>query len=118
MQRAAADAEILRGPGAASLVFAQRFPDQQHLFFGHIGDGNLHVLSGPHRTPEGLHQVEEVVYAATARVGGSISAEHGIGVVKKPFLGFSRSEAEIELMRGLKTLLDPAGVLNRGRILE
>lgn len=95
----------------------QRFPDQRHLFFGHIGDGNLHVLSGPHGSAASLHQVEEVVYAATARAGGSISAEHGIGVVKKAFLPLSRSAAELELMQGLKTLLDPRGILNPGRIL-
>lgn len=97
-------------------ALAQRFPHQRHLFFGHIGDGNLHVLSGPHASEEGLQAVEEVVYAATGRAGGSISAEHGIGVVKKPFLKFSRSVAELELMRGLKALLDPQGILNAGRI--
>ncbi|WCM94978.1 FAD-binding oxidoreductase [Acidovorax sp. NCPPB 2350] len=94
------------------------FPTQQHLFFGHIGDGNLHVLSGPHGTPESLHRVERVVYAATGRAGGSISAEHGIGVVKKAFLDRSRSPQEIGLMRELKSLLDPAGILNAGRILD
>ncbi|MDQ8034867.1 MAG: FAD-binding oxidoreductase [Bordetella sp.] len=94
----------------------RRFPAQRHLFFGHIGDGNLHVLSGPHATAEGLHEVEAVVYAATGRAGGSISAEHGIGVVKKPFLHFSRSAAELDLMRELKALLDPQGILNAGRI--
>lgn len=96
----------------------RRFPAQRHLFFGHIGDGNLHVLSGPHASPDSLHQVEEVVYAATGRVGGSISAEHGIGVVKKEFLAHSRSPVEIELMHSLKALLDPAGILNPGRMLD
>ena len=96
----------------------RRFPAQRHLFFGHIGDGNLHVLSGPHADPASLHQVEEVVYGAVRRAGGSISAEHGIGVVKKEFLGFSRSEGEIALMRSLKALLDPAGIVNPGRIFD
>lgn len=94
----------------------RRFPAQRHLFFGHIGDGNLHVMSGPHERAESLHQVEEVVYAATARMNGSISAEHGIGVIKKEFLHLSRSPDEVELMRSLKGLLDPAGILNAGRI--
>lgn len=94
----------------------RRFPAQRHLFFGHIGDGNLHVLSGPHGEPDSLHQVEEVVYAATARCGGSISAEHGIGVVKKDFLHLSRSPQELALMDALKALFDPAGILNPGRI--
>lgn len=96
----------------------RRFPAQRHLFFGHIGDGNLHVLSGPHASPESLHQVEEVVYVATGQVGGSISAEHGIGVVKKEFLAHSRSPVEIELMQRLKALLDPQAILNRARILD
>jgi len=96
----------------------RRFPAQRHLFFGHIGDGNLHVLSGPHASPDSLHQVEEVVYAATGRVGGSISAEHGIGVVKKEFLAHSRSSVEIDLMHSLKALVDPKGILNPGRILD
>jgi FAD/FMN-containing dehydrogenase len=60
--------------------------DQHHLFFGHIGDGNLHVLSGSYEAPEELHRVEEVVYGAVAEMGGCISAEHGIGVIKKEFL--------------------------------
>lgn len=96
----------------------RRFPAQRHLFFGHIGDGNLHVLSGPHASADSLHEVEKVVYDATGRVGGSISAEHGIGVVKKEFLGHSRSSVEIELMHGLKALLDPQGILNPARIFD
>ena len=92
------------------------FPNQRHLFFGHIGDGNLHVLSGPHDSPTSLHEVEKVVYAATGRAGGSISAEHGIGVVKKDFLHFSRSREELDLMRTIKSMLDPRGILNVGRV--
>lgn len=103
---------------AVGAELERRFPAQRHLFFGHIGDGNLHVLSGPHASPDSLHEVEEVVYAATGRVGGSISAEHGIGVVKKEFLAHSRSPVEIELMYSLKVLFDPKGILNPGRILS
>ena len=98
-------------------VLTRRFPDQRHLFFGHIGDGNLHVLSGPHLSDENLHCVEDIVYTAVRDVGGSISAEHGIGVIKKAFLHNSRSMEEISLMRTLKTLLDPQSILNSGRIL-
>jgi FAD/FMN-containing dehydrogenase len=97
-------------------TLAQEFPQQRHLFFGHIGDGNLHVLSGPHPSPDSVHRVETVVYEAAGRVGGAISAEHGIGVVKKDFLHHSRSVAELDLMRSLKALLDPAGILNSGRV--
>jgi len=96
----------------------RQFPNARHLFFGHLGDGNLHVLSGPHQTSEALHEVEGVVYQAVSRAGGCISAEHGIGVVKKAFLPLSRSPHELELMRSLKDLLDPGHVLNPGRIFE
>ena len=94
------------------------FPAQRHLFFGHLGDGNLHVLSGPYDRRETLHRVEEVVYAAVGGAGGSISAEHGIGMVKKEFLHFSRTADEIELMRSLKQLFDPAHILNGGRVYD
>ena len=94
------------------------FPLQSHLFFGHIGDGNLHVLSGPYDIADMLHRVEEVVYQAVAIAGGCISAEHGIGMVKKDFLHLSRSSDEIKLMRALKTLLDPDHRLNAGRIFD
>ncbi len=104
--------------GAVREALAQRFPAQRHLFFGHLGDGNLHLLSGPSADPASLHQVEEVVYAAVGRAGGSISAEHGIGVVKKEFLHHSRSAEEVEVMRGLKALLDPRGILNPGCIFD
>jgi FAD/FMN-containing dehydrogenase len=92
------------------------FPQQQHLFFGHIGDGNLHVLSGPYADPALLHRVEEVVYRAATEAGGNISAEHGIGMVKKEFLHLSRSVEELALMRSLKRMLDPARLLNDGRV--
>lgn len=98
-------------------ALAQQFPNERHLFFGHIGDGNLHVLSGPHKTSDALHRVEDLVYRAVGEAGGSISAEHGIGIIKRDFLHQSRSPDEIALMRALKNLLDPAGVLNAGRIL-
>ena len=94
------------------------FPQQRHLFFGHLGDGNLHVLSGPYDTPGSLHRVEEVVYAAVAQAGGCISAEHGIGTVKKEFLHLSRSDDELRLMRELKRLFDPLQLLNAGRIVD
>ncbi len=94
-----------------------RFPAQRHLFFGHLGDGNLHVLSGPYHDEAALHDVERLVYEAVSDAGGCISAEHGIGVVKREFLPLTRSEAELELMRKLKTLLDPSHILNAGRVM-
>ncbi len=96
----------------------RRFPQQSHLFFGHIGDGNLHVLSGAYGSDKAIHDVEQIVYKAASEVGGCISAEHGIGIIKKEFLPLSRSPIEIEMMRHLKSLFDPSYVLNPGRVID
>ena len=85
--------------------------------FGHLGDGNLHVIVGVgSRTPEDKTAVQDIVYGAVRSRGGSISAEHGIGLDKKAYLGWSRNEGEIALMRTLKVALDPKGILNPGKI--
>lgn len=94
----------------------QEFPAQKHLFFGHLGDGNLHLVSGPHPDAAQLERAEEIVYSCVGAFGGSISAEHGIGVIKRDFLHHSRSKAEVVLMRQLKEMLDPKGILNPGRV--
>ncbi|WP_235837768.1 FAD-binding oxidoreductase [Chitinasiproducens palmae] len=99
-------------------TLAARYPDSTHLFFGHLGDGNLHLLSGPYRDAATLHDVETCVYRAVARAGGCISGEHGIGVLKTPYLPLSRSAGELATMRALKALFDPQRVLNVGRILD
>lgn len=93
--------------------------DHQLYIFGHLGDGNLHlaVTVPPAEYARLRPQVEELVYRPLAAIGGSISAEHGIGLEKKPWLGVSRSPAEIELMRTLKRALDPQGILNPGKLL-
>jgi len=94
-----------------------RFKEQHHLFFGHLGDGNLHLISGPYPDPEDLHALEELTYQRIAAYGGSISAEHGIGVVKREFLHHSKSKEEIDLMAQLKKLLDPKSILNPQRVI-
>lgn len=85
------------------------------VFYGHLGDGNAHVniLDTEPRTDE----VEEAVLRLVAELGGSISAEHGVGVAKAHRLGLCRSEAEIALMERLKRAFDPAGMLSPGRML-
>jgi FAD/FMN-containing dehydrogenase len=85
------------------------------ILWGHLGDGNLHVNAlglEPHD-----ERVDEVVLALVAEHGGSISAEHGIGVAKRRFLGLTRSPEEVAAMTAVKRALDPAGTLNPGVLL-
>jgi FAD/FMN-containing dehydrogenase len=91
----------------------------QLFIFGHLGDGNLHiaVLVQAEDYLRLRPTIEEQVYAPLAAFQGSVSAEHGIGLEKKPYLHISRSEPELALMRSLKTALDPQGILNPGKIL-
>lgn len=88
------------------------------VVFGHIGDGNLHIMLGAQPfTDETRHRIEELVYAPLGALGGSISAEHGIGLEKRDWLHLCRSPEEIALMRTLKTAMDPKGILNPGKVL-
>ena len=97
---------------AAALVGAKL------LFYGHGGDGNLHVAVGPVAgTPDADVLAASAVYEAVRSVGGSISAEHGIGRYKLPYIAFTRSPAELDLMRRLKLALDPLNILNRGKVV-
>lgn len=95
-----------------------RWPHAVCLCFGHVGDGNVHVgVSLADLPAHGADGVERVVYEIVRAMGGSISAEHGIGVLKRPYLGYSRSAAEIGVMRAMKNALDPLGILNPGKVL-
>jgi FAD/FMN-containing dehydrogenase len=87
--------------------------------FGHMGDGNLHIVVGAGKsTPSLRPQVEAAVYEPLRAIGGSVSAEHGVGLEKKPYLEISRQAAEIDLMRTVKRALDPKGILNPGKIFD
>ncbi len=104
-------------------LMADICPDFEVLWYGHIGDGNLNMnLLGP----EGMaadefeargHENSEQTYSLTQAMGGSISAEHGLGILKQPWLGKVRSEAEIAVMQGIRQVLDPAGIMNPGKLL-
>ncbi|RUT30415.1 FAD-binding oxidoreductase [Arsenicitalea aurantiaca] len=93
-------------------------PDLRSYVFGHVGDGNLHVVvTLPRADPALVHRVEETAYGLVRALGGSISAEHGIGRLKRDWLDHSRSAAEIAAMRAIKAALDPKGLLNPGKII-
>ncbi len=105
-------------------LLGQAYPHFEVVWFGHIGDGNLHINV---LKPEGLEdaefivqceQVTKLLAASLKRHEGSISAEHGIGLVKKGYLESTRSAAEIEVMRGIKRVLDPSGILNPGKLFD
>ncbi len=94
------------------------WPGVRSWVFGHMGDGNLHIVVSPDGLPaDARPRIERIVYAPLEAIGGAISAEHGIGLEKKPWLPISRSAAEVELMRVLKRALDPKGILNPGRVV-
>jgi FAD/FMN-containing dehydrogenase len=94
-----------------------RWPDGKIAFLGHVGDGNLHIAIGA-GTPADGHAVEACVYEPLRAIGGSVSAEHGIGLEKKAWFPVSRDECERGLMRDIKRLLDPNGILNPGKIFD
>ncbi|WP_163575665.1 FAD-binding oxidoreductase [Halomonas faecis] len=99
-------------------ALAHEWPKGRLVVFGHLGDGNLHVsVSVGSVSHEVRCAVERLVYAPLAQLGGSISAEHGIGLEKRDYLSLSRSPEEIALMRTLKRALDPHHLLNRHKIL-
>ena len=96
---------------------AGRWRELSALYFGHVADGNLHVSVRMSNQAATAIEIEEAVYRIVSQRRGSISAEHGIGSLKKSFLHLSRSPEEMALMRTLKNAMDPNGILNPGKIL-
>lgn len=96
--------------------FDSSFDEIHAMYFGHIGDNNLHVTATTGRS-EDFKAISDVVYQTTGRLGGSVSAEHGVGVLRRPYLHLSRTDAELALMQKIRDSLDPRGILNRGRVL-
>jgi len=95
----------------------REWPAYRRFVFGHLGDGNLHIIATGPPDAAARHGIERCVYEPLAARGGSVSAEHGIGREKLPWLPLCRSPAELALMRKLKQALDPKGILNPGRVL-
>ena len=105
-------------------LLGEAYPQFDVVWFGHIGDGNLHINV---LKPEGMEnsefvtqceQVTKLLAASLERHHGSISAEHGIGLVKKGYLESTRSAGEIAVMRGIKRVLDPNGLMNPGKLFD
>jgi FAD/FMN-containing dehydrogenase len=95
-----------------------RFANAVALFYGHIGDGNLHIVACvPGAHPQPKEEIAGIVYGLVQQFGGTISAEHGIGLTKKAWLPYTRSEPELALMRRLKAALDPKNLLNPGKVV-
>ena len=96
-------------------------PEIRPVIFGHVGDGNLHynltVTAELAGDPARVERLTRTIYDLVAALGGSFSAEHGVGVTKRHWLEAYRTPVEVELMRRLKKTLDPQGLLNPGKVI-
>ena len=105
-------------------LLGEAYPHFEVVWFGHIGDGNLHInVLKPADVSDAefvsqCEQVTKLLAASLKKHRGSISAEHGIGLVKKGYLESTRSAEEITLMRAMKRVFDPAGLLNPGKLFD
>jgi FAD/FMN-containing dehydrogenase len=107
---------ITRGDAALQAAF----PEAQVICFGHVGDGNLHYnLSFPGAAPSAAQSsgANAIVYALLDEMHGSISAEHGLGQMKRDEITRHKSAVELDLMRTIKKALDPQGIMNPGKVL-
>jgi FAD/FMN-containing dehydrogenase len=102
---------------AVNAVMNAACPGAPRYYFGHLGDGTLHMLIEG-RDPARKDELIGKILAPLKSIGGAVSAEHGVGLAKKAFISLTRSNIEIDLMRALKSKLDPNGILNRGRVFD
>jgi glycolate oxidase len=119
------DATVPRSKLPEMVRFVQKIADKYKLTvgtFGHFGDGNLHpTFLANERDPDEIHRVHEAVteiFAFAVSLGGTISGEHGIGLTKKSFLPSAIGEVNVRILRELKRVMDPQGILNPGKIFE
>lgn len=109
---------------AVGRVVAERYPDLEVVWYGHIGDGNVHLnvlkpdALGVDAFKARCAGVSEAIFEQVRGHAGSVSAEHGVGLLKKPFLSYTRGEAEVALMRKVKRVFDPNGVMNPGKVFD
>jgi len=93
-------------------------PDLIPMCVAHLGDGNLHFAAWPSTDyPETLNKIKEMVDATSISFGGSFSAEHGVGLTKKPAMARHKNAAALKAMRAIKLALDPNGIINPGKVL-
>ena len=103
-------------------IVGKHYPDYEVVWYGHIGDGNLHlnILKPDHMSKDDFFascaKVNKWVFEIGERYNGSISAEHGVGMTKRDYLGYSRSPEEIACMKAIKAVFDPNGIMNPGKI--
>jgi len=118
------DVGVPRGRVPELLAAIERIADEQGLLiatFGHVGDGNLHPNIVLDRDdPDGeakLGRATDALYRAAIALGGTVTAEHGIGLARRDYLALQRGEGAVAMMRAIKTALDPLGILNPGKVL-
>ena len=119
------DATVPRSELATMIRFVDQIAKKYELkigTFGHMGDGNLHptFLTDERNTAE-MHRIEEAfkeIFDEAIRLGGTITGEHGVGLAKKSFLPTFLGDAQMDVLRKLRTVLDPAGILNPGKMFE
>lgn len=98
-------------------ALVSQFPDAELYAYGHVGDGNLHFSVYPGEAKD-FDAVNDIIYSPLKDLHASVSAEHGIGLEKKAYLGLTRSKTEIDLMRRMKIMMDPNGILNPGKLFD
>lgn len=108
----------------ADKLLTKEYPDFTVLWYGHIGDGNLHInILKPDDIESAVFAkkcgtVSEQLFRILQRHGGSISAEHGVGLLKKPYLHYTRDATEVSYLRAIKRAFDPNGIMNPGKIFD
>ena len=108
---------------ALSRMFEVTYPDLEVFLFGHVGDGNVHVnVAKPDSWDKKtflsrIEEVDEDIWALLKNLGGSVSAEHGIGRLRRGELETYKSPVAMDVMRSIKATLDPNGIMNPGKVL-